>query len=79
MKTVLKADSIYMQNEDALQDWMFIDHIALQWYQSIYLHLYNEGLLKKISQGGIGLYVVILFHRQIPGVLKLYKSQNKIH
>ena len=49
MKSVLNADSTYMQNEDALQGWMFINHVALQWYQSIYLHLYNEGMLKKYS------------------------------
>lgn len=49
MKTVLSADSTYMQNEEALRGWMFVNHIALQCYQSIYLHLKKEKLLKKYS------------------------------
>ena len=49
MKTVLSADSTFMQNEEALRGWMFVNHIALQCYQSIYLHLKKEKLLKKYS------------------------------
>ncbi len=36
IKNILHADRTYMQNEDALQGWMFINHIALQWYYIIY-------------------------------------------
>ena len=44
IKNVLHADRTYMQNEDTLQGWMFVNHIALQWYYIIY------GLLKKHKQ-----------------------------
>ncbi len=49
MKNVLEADHTYMQDEQTLKGWMFINHIALQWYQSLYLELKGKGLLKKYS------------------------------
>ena len=35
-KNVIKADRTYMQNEDALEGYLFVSHIALQWYYIIY-------------------------------------------
>lgn len=49
MKNVLEADRTYMQNEHTLQGWMFINHLALQWYQRIYLQLKDKKLLSKYS------------------------------
>lgn len=49
MKNILEADHTYMQNEQTLHGWMFINHIVLQWYQTIYVDLKNKGLLKKYS------------------------------
>lgn len=49
MKNVLDADHTYMQDEQTLQGWMFVNHIALQWYQHLYLDLKKRGLLKKYS------------------------------
>jgi transposase len=49
MKNVLEADHTYMQDEQTLQGWMFINHIALQWYQHLYIELKEKGLLKKYS------------------------------
>lgn len=49
MKNVLHADRTYMQNEDALQGWMFINHVALQWYYIIYSMLKEKDLLKRYS------------------------------
>jgi transposase len=49
LKNVMKGDVTYMQNEDALQGWMFINHITLQWYYLIYARLKNKELLKKVS------------------------------
>lgn len=53
MKNVLKNDRTYMQNEDALQGWMFINHITLQWYYKLYSMLKENKCLKKISVGDI--------------------------
>jgi hypothetical protein len=37
MKNVMEADHTYMQDEQTLQGWMFINHIALQWYRHLYI------------------------------------------
>jgi transposase len=49
MKNILYADHTYMQNEQTLQGWMFVNHITLQWYQHLYIELKTKNLLKKIS------------------------------
>ena len=49
MKNVLEADHTYMQDEQTLQGWMFVNHITLQWYQHLYTDLKSKGLLKKYS------------------------------
>jgi transposase len=49
MKNVLEADHTYMQNEQTLQGWMFINHLVLQWYQHLYIELKEKELLKKNS------------------------------
>lgn len=49
MKNVLEADHTYMQNEQTLHGWMFVNHITLQWYQHLYIQLKEKNLLKKIS------------------------------
>jgi len=36
LKDVVEADMSYMQNEFALEGWMFINFIALHWYYRIY-------------------------------------------
>ena len=43
LKNVVEADRTYMQNEQALEGWMFINYIALHWYYKVYhLLLKNE-------------------------------------
>lgn len=49
VKTILKADVSYMQKEETLNGWMFINHIALQWYYLIYNILTEQKLLSKYS------------------------------
>jgi transposase len=49
LKNVLESDKTYMQNDDTLRGWMFINHICLQWYQELYLELKDKNLIKKIS------------------------------
>ncbi|TRZ51114.1 hypothetical protein D4S03_05610 [bacterium] len=49
MKNVLEADHTYMQDEQTLQGWMFVNHITLQWYQQLYIELKSKGLLKQYS------------------------------
>ena len=49
LKNILDAGSSYMHDEDALQGWMFVNHLALQFYQTIYLELAQRKLLSKHS------------------------------
>lgn len=49
MKNVLKADNSYMRNQTALEGWMFITFIALQWYYRIYKLLSEKQLLSNFS------------------------------
>lgn len=49
MKNIMDADHTYMQDEQTLQGWMFINHLAIQWYQHLYIELKEKDLLKKIS------------------------------
>lgn len=49
MKNILELDTSYMQNETALQGWMFISFIALQWYYDIYKYIKDKKLVGKYS------------------------------
>lgn len=51
LKNTLAADHSYMQNEEGLQGWMFVNHVALQWYYIIYKMLHSAKLLSKYSVG----------------------------
>jgi transposase len=48
-KNILKADRTYMQDEDALEGYMLVNHIAIQWYYIIYKLLKENKMLKKYS------------------------------
>ena len=49
MKNVVEADKTYMQNDKAMEGWMFVNHIALQCYYLIYQQLVKHKMLKKYS------------------------------
>jgi len=49
MKNNLSLDKSYMQNEFALQGWMFITYIAIQWYYDIYMLIKKKELTDKYS------------------------------
>ncbi|MCX6270946.1 MAG: transposase [Bacteroidetes bacterium] len=49
MKNVMEADHNYMQNEQTLGGWMFVNHLTLQWYQHLYIELKAKKLLKIYS------------------------------
>lgn len=70
MKNILGADHTYMQNEQTLQGWMFVNHLTLQWYQHLYVELKEKGLLKQIS---VNDYIQLLTD------VKKVKINNKWH
>ena len=44
LKNVINADKSYMQNEQSLEAWMFINHITLHWYYKILQLLKSKAL-----------------------------------
>jgi len=46
MKNIIDADRTYIQNGDAIEGWMFVNHIALQFYYLIYQQLIAHKLIK---------------------------------
>lgn len=56
-KNLLEMDCTYMQNEHALEGWMFIHHIALQLYYMIYRKLVSSKLISKYSVADILLFL----------------------
>lgn len=48
-RNVLHADVTYMRSNEAMQTWLFINHIALIFYYRIYNRLKKHDLLKKYS------------------------------
>lgn len=49
VKNILGNDYTYMQNDEALEGWMFINHLALQVHHKIFALLKQKGLLSKYS------------------------------
>lgn len=49
VKNILGNDHTYMQNDEALEGWMFINHLALQVHHKIYRLLKEKKLLSKYS------------------------------
>ncbi len=52
-KNTIDADRTYMQNEQSLEGWMFINYIALHWHYRIYHMLAKNELLAKYSPSDI--------------------------
>jgi transposase len=57
-KNIVEADKSYMQNEQALEAWMFINYIALHWYYKIYHLLVANNLNKKYSPMDLILFLM---------------------
>jgi transposase len=49
MKNVVEADKTYMQNEQTLEAWMFVNYIALHWYYIILQKIKLKKLNSKLS------------------------------
>lgn len=49
LKNIVGADKSYMQNEQALEAWMFINYLALHWYYKIYQLLLIHDLNEKYA------------------------------
>lgn len=43
------ADSSYMRSNEAMETWLFINHLALVFYYRLYQRLVERDLIKKYS------------------------------
>ncbi len=77
LKNILEADSSYMQNEQALETWMFINHITLHWYYRIYQLLAKYELTGKYSPMDFILFLKEIRKVKINGVWHLAEITNK--
>jgi hypothetical protein len=57
LKNIVEADRTYMQNEQALEGWMFINLIALKWYYTLLNLLKKHDLNKKYSPADFLLFL----------------------
>jgi hypothetical protein len=49
VKNILENDCTYMQDDDALEGWMFMNHLALLVHHKIYALLKQNNLISKYS------------------------------
>lgn len=56
-KNIIHADKSYMQDEDALEGWMFINFIAMHWYYKLILKLKEKKLNSKFSPKDIVMFL----------------------
>jgi len=56
-KNVLNADKSYMQDEETLEGWMFINYIAMHWYYKLILKLKQKKLNSKFSPKDIIIFL----------------------
>lgn len=57
LKNELDADRSYMQKEEMLEGWMFINHIALQYRQILYNKLKDQNLISKYSVSDVLMFL----------------------
>ena len=57
LKNIVEADRTYMQNEQALQSWMFVNLIALKWYYQILNLLKKHELNNKYSPADLLMFL----------------------
>lgn len=78
MKNLLNADRTYMQNEAALEGWMFVNYIALQWYYQIYQLMTDKKLLSKYSPKDLLLYLCEIKKVKICDTWKISEISKKL-
>jgi len=57
LKNIVEADRSYMQNDQALEGWMFVNLIALKWYYTILNLLRKHELNKRYSPADFLLFL----------------------
>lgn len=52
-KNLLKADRTYMQSDNAMEAWMFLNHLSMIMYYNLYNTLKSQNILSRISPADV--------------------------
>jgi transposase len=52
-KNLLKADRTYMQSDNAMEAWMFLNHLSMIMYYNLYNKLKRHNMLSRISPADV--------------------------
>jgi transposase len=77
LKNLLEADSSYMQNEQALEAWAFVNHISMMLLYKIYALLKKNDMLSKLSVTDILEHLKYIFMLKIKNEWKLSEISKK--
>ena len=77
LKNTMDADKSYMQNEQALEAWMFINYIALHWYFKIYQLLVKHNLNEKYAPMDLLLFLKEIRKVKINDKWHIAETTNK--
>ena len=77
LKNVLDADHSYMQNEHALEGWMFVNLIALKWYYTLLGVLKRHDLNRLYSPSDLLLFLSEIKKVKINGAWHLSEVTKK--
>jgi len=77
LKNVLEADRPYMQNEQALEGWMFVNLLALKWHYALLKLLKEHKLNSKYSPADLLLHLASVRKVKINGEWHLAETTKK--
>lgn len=76
-KNILFADTTYMRSNEAMEAWLFINHIALIFYYRLYKRLYLYKLIKKHSPKDILMHLNTIKKVKINDIWRTAEIPNK--
>ena len=77
LKNILEADRTYMQNEQALEAWMFVNLIALKWYYTLLNLLKKHELNDKFSVKDLLMFLESVKKVKINGTWRIAEITKK--
>ena len=77
LKNVLDADRPYMQNEQALEGWMFVNLLALKWHYALLKLLKEQKLNSQYSPADLLLYLASVRKVKINGEWHMAETTKK--
>lgn len=77
-KNILNADKTYMQKEESLEGWMFINFLAMRLYYALYKNLKSHNLIARYSPNDILTMVEAIKMIKINNKFRLAEIPSKV-